>query len=267
MPACCWFAANPAWPRSTEMASPTQTTAQQQQVRDTGLIGKTISLPFAFFGIMLASLGVSILTEWIGITFFWPELGWRHSQGMLNDELGWINDNVVRSLVLEQPGKTARYLINLGYEWLFEKTGLIDWIRESAARSRHDALHAQGIHAWLGWLYVHIEDYGLAVVYTTLTFLARLVVLTLSIPLFLMAAFTGLVEGLVRRDLRRFGAGRESGFIYHRAKRLIVPLSVAPWIIYLALPVSWPPVLVLLPCAAALGMAVSITAGSFKKYL
>jgi integrating conjugative element membrane protein (TIGR03747 family) len=104
-------------------------------------------------------------------------------------------------------------------------------------------------------------------VYTILTFLTRLVILTLTIPLFLMAAFTGVVDGLVRRDLRRFGAGRESGFIYHRAKVMIVPLVVAPWIIYLALPVSVSPVLILLPCAAALGLVISVTAGSFKKYL
>jgi integrating conjugative element membrane protein (TIGR03747 family) len=103
--------------------------------------------------------------------------------------------------------------------------------------------------------------------YTVLTFLTRLIILVLTTPLFLMAAFTGVVDGLVRRDLRRFGAGRESGFVYHRAKMMIVPLAVAPWIIYLALPVSLSPVLVLLPCAAALGLVVSVTVGSFKKYL
>jgi hypothetical protein len=48
---------------------------------------------------------------------------------------------------------------------------------------------------------------------------------------------------------------------------MIVPLVVAPWIIYLALPVSISAVLILLPCAAALGLVVSVAAGSFKKYL
>ncbi|MBI6850905.1 DUF4400 domain-containing protein, partial [Pseudomonas syringae] len=36
---------------------------------------------------------------------------------------------------------------------------------------------------------------------------------------------------------------------------------------YLALPFSVSPLLVLLPCAALLGLAISITASSFKKYL
>ncbi len=52
------------------------------------------------------------------------------------------------------------------------------------------------------------------------------------------AAFVGLVDGLVRRDIRRFGAGRESGFIYHRARAGLIPLAVLPWVAYLALPVS-----------------------------
>jgi hypothetical protein len=46
-----------------------------------------------------------------------------------------------------------------------------------------------------------------------------------------------------------------------------VPLWVVPWIIYPALPMTVSPLLVLLPSAAALGVVVSISAGSFKKYL
>lgn len=82
-----------------------------------------------------------------------------------------------------------------------------------------------------------------------------------------MAAFVGFVDGLVRRDVRRFGAGRESGFLYHRAKASLMPLAVLPWVIYLALPISVHPLLVLLPAAAMLGLAMNLTAGSFKKYL
>jgi integrating conjugative element membrane protein (TIGR03747 family) len=85
--------------------------------------------------------------------------------------------------------------------------------------------------------------------------------------LFLMAAFVGLVDGLVRRDVRKFGAGRESGFVYHRAKATLVPLVVLPWVVFLALPVSLHPLLILLPSAVLLGLAVNLTAGSFKKYI
>ena len=81
------------------------------------------------------------------------------------------------------------------------------------------------------------------------------------------ATFVGLVDGLVRRDIRRFGAGRESGFIYHRARASLIPLAVLPWVTYLTLPVSVNPLLILLPSAVLLGVAVCIAAATFKKYL
>lgn len=89
----------------------------------------------------------------------------------------------------------------------------------------------------------------------------------LTLPLFLLAAFVGLVDGLVRRDIRKFGAGRESGFVYHRAKAALMPLAVLPWVTYLALPVSLHPLMILLPAAFLLGLAVNIAAASFKKYI
>ena len=46
-----------------------------------------------------------------------------------------------------------------------------------------------------------------------------------------------------------------------------MPLAVLPWVIYLALPVSVSPLLILLPSAVLLGVAVNIAAGSFKKYI
>lgn len=113
----------------------------------------------------------------------------------------------------------------------------------------------------------HLQADLIAAAYTILVFLVRLGVLCLTLPLFVMAAFVGLVAGLVRRDVRRFGAGRESGFVYHRAKASLMPLAVLPWATYLAMPISLSPLLVLLPAAALLGLAMDIAAGSFKKYL
>ncbi|OBX34902.1 hypothetical protein A8U91_03965 [Halomonas elongata] len=74
---------------------------------------------------------------------------------------------------------------------------------------------------WIGTLHTYLE----AAVYVTLMTLTRCVILVLTAPLFVMAALVGFVDGLVRRDLRRFGAGRESAFIYHHAKRAVTPSS------------------------------------------
>ena len=55
--------------------------------------------------------------------------------------------------------------------------------------------------------------------------------------------------------------------VYHRAKAALMPLAVLPWVTYLALPVSLHPLVILLPSAAMLGVAMNIAASSFKKYL
>lgn len=73
------------------------------------------------------------------------------------------------------------------------------------------------------------------------------------------------VASLMRHDLRKFGAGRESSFVYHRAKRAVMPLLIVPWILYLSLPFSLNPMAVFLPCAVMLGGTMAITAATFKK--
>ena len=112
-----------------------------------------------------------------------------------------------------------------------------------------------------------MRDYLLAALFTICTFVVRLVVLTLATPLFLLAMITGAVDGLMRRDLRKFGADRESSFVYHRAKRTLFPLTASPWLIYLSLPWSLNPIWILLPCAVLLCGMVTITVTTFKKYL
>ncbi|WP_164084441.1 DUF4400 domain-containing protein, partial [Stenotrophomonas maltophilia] len=53
--------------------------------------------------------------------------------------------------------------------------------------------------------------------------------------------------------------------LYHKARGSIIPLAIVPWTLYLAIPNSINPLLILLPCAALLGVAVFITASTFKK--
>ncbi|MCB1753765.1 MAG: TIGR03747 family integrating conjugative element membrane protein, partial [Gammaproteobacteria bacterium] len=170
--------------------------------------------------------------------------------------------------VVQEPGRTAHRLVEGAYEWVFLKTGLLEWVQNASAHARADSQAApRNFRYYVGQVYAFSEGYLIAAAYTVLVFLVRLLVLCLMLPLFLMAAFVGFVDGLVRRDIRRFGAGRESGFVYHRAKAALMPLVVLPWAVYLALPISVSPILILLPSAVLLGVVVDIAAGSFKKYL
>jgi len=232
-------------------------TAERQQARQRGLVASVVTLPWRLFGVLVASLLLSIVIECVGMHLFWPNQGWRHAQGMLDYELNQFSTHFTRSAVVQGT-----------YEWVFVKTGLLDWMRDASAQA---SAPSRGAHRdfryYLAQVYAWTERYLIAAGFTVLTFIVRLLVLVLTLPLFLLAAFVGLVDGLVRRDIRKFGAGRESGFVYHRAKAALMPLAVLPWVTYLALPVSLHPLMILLPAAFLLGLAVNIVAASFKKYL
>lgn len=237
-------------------------TNERPRERRKGFIGFVLALPFKILGLLLGSLVLSLILEYIGLAFFWRGEGWHHSQSMFNNELTWLSDNFKASLIIQEPGKTIAWFLGVFYEWCFVKSGFLAFTEQADVNSQ-----IQGTIGYASKVYLWIQDYALASVYVMLTFVVRIMVLILTIPLFVMAFIVGGTDGLVRRDLRRFGAGRESSFIYHRAKQLVVPLIVAPWVIYLAMPVTVHPVLILVPCAMALGLAVLVTTATFKKYL
>ena len=244
--------------------------AQQQQEGQKSFLGMVISAPFHFLGVMFGSLLGAILVEWLCMYVFWPDAGWRHAQQMFEHELGWLSQDLLHSVVIKEPGRTATWLAKTTYEWLMVKSGLQDSINTLTQYARSTSPQQAGtldLRYELGRVMIKFQDYGLATLYTVLTFCVRMVILTLTIPLFALAAFTGLVDGLVRRDLRKFGSGRESSYLYHKARGTIIPLAIVPWTIYLAIPISISPLLILLPCALLLGVSVYITVSSFKKYL
>ena len=69
------------------------------------------------------------------------------------------------------------------------------------------------------------------------------------------------------RDIRRWSGGREFGGIYHRAKWIAPKALIIAWFLYLTIPISVHPNLVILPCAVLFGLNLMIISASFKKYL
>ena len=243
------------------MATSAQNTPPQP-IQRPGLIISAISLVLRIIGLLIASLLFSILIEFAGLLLFWGDQGWRHSQAMLTSELEWLSEHFKSSLILQQPEQAIVHWLDALNQWLLVKTGFANFAQQARVSSLGD-----GFWSWTNQLYVSIEDFVLAAVYVTFTYVVRLTILVLATPLFLLAMLTGFVDGLMRRDLRKFGAGRESSFVYHRAKRAVTPLLIVPWIIYLSLPFSLNPLVIFVPCAAMLGVTTAITAATFKKYL
>jgi integrating conjugative element membrane protein (TIGR03747 family) len=243
---------------------------QRQDARRRGFLAWLVALPFQLFGLLCGALLLSILIECVGMRFFWPDEGWRHASRMLDHELNQLSGQFTRSLLAHEPGRAARKRVEQAYTALFIQSGLLDKMTRAAEKSRAPAQEKtakKDFRYYIGKVYVWAEDFLIAAALTTLVFFTRLIVLTLTLPLFVLAALIGLIDGIARRDIRKFSAGRESGYLYHRAKASVFPLLMLPWTLYLALPVSLHPLWILLPAAILLCLAVDLAAGSFKKYI
>lgn len=202
-----------------------------------------------------------------GIYLFWQEQGWHHAESMLLNEVDNFSTTFTQSLILNKPVQLLNELLTVSYEWLFIKTGLVDQLQAIITPKSTDSATKLSVRTYVASVATELHTYLLAAAYTTLTFIVRLMILILSMPLILLAILVGLIDGLVKRDLRRFVAGHESGFIYHRARGFILPTIALPWVIYLALPFSVEPLWIMVPCALLAGIVMNITAASFKKYL
>lgn len=223
-------------------------------------------MPWKVIGILLASLLVSLLIEYAGMTFIWAGEGAEHSRQVMLTESGYLSEGFTRSLILSQPVTVISSWIQQAYQWIFVDTGFISWVNN--ARS----VHSQGgtvetLSLAVSWLARELWEYLQATVYVTIIFAIRVAILVLSVPLFIMVSVIGIVDGLVRRDLRRYGAGYESSFVYHHAKRYVKPAMYGPCMLYLAWPTAVWPNLLLLPSAIMLGFVLTVVTGAFKKYL
>jgi integrating conjugative element membrane protein (TIGR03747 family) len=236
---------------------------RRREVRQ-GLISRLLTTAAQGIKWLFLSLLFSILIEWVGMTFWWPEEGLGHSRAMLEAEIGYLEADFGRSLVSSNPARFTKDVADKAYFVLFEVTRISDFIAWIAAppRANEGALRLK-----LHQLLPPVAEYVVAAMQVTQVFSVRLAILALATPVFLLFSLVALVDGLVKRDLRRWGGGRESSFVYHWAKCSALPLLVLTWVVYLALPFSLHPSFVVLPFAILFALSVELTASTFKKYL
>ena len=236
----------------------------RRRVVQQGLISKSLTAAAKVIQWLMLSLLFSILVEWAGMLLWWPEEGTGHSRAMLATEISYLESDFRRSVVTSDPARFARRFADNSYHYLFEVTGFVDFLHWV---SPPPAANEQGLRPTLHRIYRPIADFVIAMMQVTQLFSVRLAVLTLAMPVFLLFSLVALVDGLVQRDLRRWGGGRESSFVYHYAKKAALPLLVITWVVYLALPFSLHPTFVVLPFAVMFALSVAVSASTFKKYL
>ncbi|HED14980.1 MAG TPA: TIGR03747 family integrating conjugative element membrane protein [Gammaproteobacteria bacterium] len=236
----------------------------RRRVVQDGLISKSLTATAKVIQWLLLSLMFSIIFEWIGMVLWWPDEGIDHSRTMLTQEISYLNNDFRRSVVTSDPARFAKRFADNTYHYLFEVTRFVDFIRWV---SPSPTTNERGVRPTLYKIYHPIAGFVIAMMQVTQVFSVRLAILTLAMPIFLLFSLVALVDGLVQRDLRRWGGGRESSFVYHYAKKAALPLVVLTWVTYLALPFSLHPTFVVLPFAIMFALTVAVTASTFKKYL
>lgn len=223
-----------------------------------GRLAQSFKILVALIAFMILGLFISIALEWIGLTWWWPDEGINHAKSMYRAELRYIGEDFRESVLVDD---TAGF-VRAATDWVFFHL-VESWngtaVAGKLAREGVDLL--PGIIPWRD-----IGVYLQAAILIAQVYAMRLAIVILALPAFAVVAIAAFTDGLIRRDLRRWGGGRESAWIYGHAKKLIRFAMILPAIIYLGLPWSLHPTLVFLPFLLFTAVTVSTAAAMFKKY-
>ncbi|MCX4030185.1 TIGR03747 family integrating conjugative element membrane protein [Endozoicomonas sp. SM1973] len=253
--------------------------SEQQDVKDydkkrKGMVGSTISFIFYLFLTLLGSLFINIIIEWIGMAFWWPNEP-HHAQGMVIAELNYLEDTIgqhpffgdTKGFVMHQASAIYQVVvIESGLQGLLSQRhqlfGNIESLYNEYASdaSLFGEVNLQSASS-TGQTYIE------SALSSTQLFVVRLLILTLSIPAVLLAILIGMTDGIVERDLRKWGGGRESSMVFSFAKSFFKPVIFIFTMLYLSLPVTVSPFFIFVPFAISLGLVVRKLFEKMKKYL
>lgn len=223
--------------------------APPSPARCPGLLGWIALLPGVLVGFCLGAWMLAIALEWLGDAFFWRNACASHSEQVLQATWQWWKSSAGAPM------------------WLVEDLAIVSDTLQKGSAALIASFSGQSGLFWTEAVTTVVHCALLSAGNVTLTFLLRLTILLRAVPLFALAIIIGLIDGLVRRDLRRFGAGHESGFVYHHARRMISSSLIATGLVWLAVPVFLVPEYVLMLGSLIIGVTVSVDIGTFKKYL
>ncbi len=199
-----------------------------------------------FFLLSLFVLVVDIFCVFV----LWSPNGAQHLESVFQQEVALLD---------MQPSQVA-FLADVTrafYEQVFVSTGIDATLRQSGGEIPDTAYD----FADTLWPVLETAMIGLKL------FALRVGVLILTLPFLALITAVAMADGFVGWYLRRTGGERESGFIYHRAKRGLAWSFLLLWIIYLVPPIPMDPKYLLPPFLIASGITTRLHIAFFKKYL
>ena len=256
------------------MSAPASAARAPIRPRTHGPVQLCLEIVFGLLFMALFSWLVRLAIEIVGSYTLWKEQGTRHAQRMVQQDMDYIAA-APRSLLVDDTAAFARRLCG----WIarpYERLGVPSWHArlDPAPGSPEEAALAASLGASKGTARAaraigrHLSRWALSSMYVAQDVALRLSVALFALPAFALACLVGVVDGLVRRDLRRWQGGRESSFVYHHAKRYTVWALTGGFSLYL----TWPfggfnPAYMVLVFTVLVAATLSTTVAAFKKYV
>lgn len=246
---------------------------EPRNTKPKGPIGLLFSVAFGLVVTVIGSWIFATMIEIVGMYTFWDGQGAGHARDGLAEDYTYIQ-GFPKSLLVRDTEAFARELAGFAvmpyrYANLPALTARVEMAtnRTGTGPSGSDRVHTT-VRTWASRISKDAVSWLEASMYCAEDTLVRLAIAFYGLPAFAMAICIGLVDGLVRRDLRKWSGGRESSFVYHHAKRFTGWFLSVGFGAYLAWPFNGlnPAYLVLL-FACAVAISLSTTVSSFKKYL
>lgn len=244
-----------------------------------GPVELAVTLAFGTVFVAISAWLVGIAFEIVGSYTLWRDYGFAdHAREMVDDDLRHIAA-APRSLLVDDTVAFSRLVVG----WIalpYQKTGLLSWYARQMEQGDAPAPseRTSGPHKPAGALAkikAASRDLGKTLgrwavmsMYIAQDVVLRMSVAVFALPAFVLACIVGLIDGLVRRDLRRWGGGRETSFVYHHAKRYTAWALTGGFGLYLAWPFGgFNPAYMVLVFTLLVAAALSTTVATFKKYV
>lgn len=224
--------------------------SEERNTKQGGLINSIFGFVINTLFLLIISLLVSIFIEFGGMYLGYWSFDSSHSFDMLNIELSYANYDIKDAIL---------------------NKNTVGWVSTSILFLSVYILKFYELIAELFMLMpfdvVGLDENIKTSYNISMVFILRLFLILLSFPLFLMVFIWAFVDGLVERDLRRFGAGRESSTIFDGVRRLTFPCLILPFLVYLSFPISINPLFIIVPSALFQALLFRVMFSKYKKYL
>lgn len=228
-----------------------------------GPVGILLAAALGLIFTVLMAWFLGIVVEILGMYFLWPEQGTDHSETMVQETLEYVATHPKSILV----GDTVDFAreVSDGVVKPFIVIGALKFIQATSVAIPDGLSRPKRA---LALFLRELARYVLIAMYVAQNLALRLSIVVFALPLFALLSLLAIVDGLVRRDLRKWNGGRESSFVYHHAKKLTGWGLTGGLAIYLAWPIGGVnPVHVVAVLCAFAAWTLSMTVSSFKKYL